>query len=115
MGDARIWDLSKKTAVWYKAGVHAQGGRGPRFIEAPFTVVNLFTGGTALVPRDTLLAGDLSRCHALTSSVPGDADLLSRGEFFYDLSSVVIGEHAMGDYEGHPEDWRGCHRFSRNV
>jgi len=114
MGE-KIWNLSKKTMVWYDEGVYGVPSRGHKFVEAPFTVVNLFTGGTALVPRDTLMAGDLSRCQALTSSVPGEAQSLSRGEFFYDRSTLTIGEHEMGDHEGHPEDWRGCHQFSKNV
>jgi len=109
-----VWNLSKKTMIWYDMGKFGEPSRGQRFVEAPFTLVNLYTGGMALVPRDTQLAGNTSG-YALTSSVPSDADQLSRGEFFYDRSTATIGEHEMGDYEGHPEDWRGCHQFSRNV
>jgi len=115
MGDERIWDLSKKRMVWYDEGIFGVPSRGHKFVEAPFTVVNLFTGGTALVPRDTPLCGDNGTSYALTSTVPGEAEALSRGEFFYDRSEITIGEHEMGDHEGHPDDWRGCHKFSKNV
>lgn len=121
-----IWNDSKKTMVFYDQGkfaikVASSDGTNlrmvtnkPKLAQAPFSVVNLSTGGTALVPRDTPLGGGCS-AYATTSDVPSDASRVGDGEFFYDGSVLTMGEHEMGDHEGHPNDWKGVHKFSKNV
>lgn len=121
-----IWNDSKKTMIYYAQGNFSnkvastdgtyvrQVSNKPRLSLAPFTVVNLVTGGTALVPRDTQLAGD-NKAYATSSDVPSDASRVGDGEFFYDGSVLTMGEHEMGDHEGHPNDWKGVHQFSKNV
>lgn len=121
-----IWNDSKKTLVYYENGKFAdkvassdgtyvrQVSKNPKLSVAPFTVVNLTTGGTALVPRDTPLGGG-SGSYATTSDVPSDASRVGDGEFFYDGSVLTMGEHEMGDHQGHPNDWKGVHKFSKNV
>jgi hypothetical protein len=121
-----IWNDSKKTLVFYDQGkfdvtlTSSDGNlirkktKQPRLTLAPFVVVNLATGGTALVPRDNVNSNEANG-FGFTNSTRPDAFLLSAGEFFYDGSMLTIGSHEMGDYEGHPNDWKGVHRFSEII
>lgn len=108
-----LFNLGKRTRVIYECGYFPDTNR-PRFTDASFNLV-FFNGYQYLVPQNTNRAS--SQRAAVDWAIhndmtDGDAFRLSKLDWYYDGTLVTMGEHEMGDYKGHPEDWKGMHKFS---
>jgi hypothetical protein len=103
------FDNNLRTLVMYDMG--RLGGDQRRMILAPFSILNT-TGGTFLSTNNSVL-GTAKQALAWTElNGAGHPQNLFCGEYYID-GIRVMGEHEMGDYNGHPNDITGCHAFSR--
>ncbi len=103
------FDNNLRTLVMYDMG--RLGGDQRRMILAPFSILNT-TGGTFLSTNNSVLGNAKQTLAWPEVEVAGHPQNLFGGEYY--IGGVhVMGEHEMGDYNGHPNDITGCHAFSR--
>jgi len=101
-----LFESARVTQVFFQQGSFGKGD--PKLYQAPFELV-LNSEGLFLQPASM---GDLSK-YQLTNNAGDSAWIQARKNIGWIQAQkpVIINEHEMGDFLGHPNDWKGCHSF----
>ena len=100
MADATI-EAAKITPVYWKVGEFSNHSGQPKLLKAPYDLI-FFGGDNYVMPCGT--AFDYSFSEEMSYKE-------DRKGFGYVSNIMIMEEHEMGDYAGHPEDWRGFQQF----
>ena len=101
-------DEAKISPVFYERGRFSYAEGNKRYVQAPFVLVTMQTSAsnpfeTFCMPR--AFGGGYD---SIDQELPDVANGLEREFGYLDLgSSLIIGENQCGDFQGHPDDWRG--------
>lgn len=110
---ASVFDEMAVKKVFYAKGKFSNTRA--RFEEAPFQIVNIpgidanwYFQPTPLVQASSDSALPLNQ----SGYKDGDEGVFRNGEGFQDMERIIMGgSHELGDYAGHPNDWRGMHKI----
>ena len=101
-----LFENARVTPVYFMQGQFAKDD--PKLYTAPFQIV-LNSEGLFLQPTPV---DDVSK-YLLTTTAVDTSWIQGRENIGWIQAHrpIVMDAHEMGDHEGHPSDWRGCHSF----
>ena len=108
-----IFSNARKNAVYYKLGTFEDDRQKWKYVRAPFDIIQMNANNDVQSFQYFSPSGmgdDISQ--AFNNDAVAEEQILGRdGLAYHTLNNKVIGEHEMGNWEEHPDDFRGFHRI----